>query len=376
MGREGRPVAEASPRTRRSAVAGRLLYGSLLATALVLCGAAVNAVPALHGKHAPPATPSLLEPLDFRLRNLVLGNDGHVLGSRGGTVYRIVDEGARLQPVATFTEPVNGMHVMADGSMLVATDVGPNDPALPCTIHLLDPATGTARAIKTIAGGTALWWSLASDVGGGIYVGEYGPKQAGVSTRVWKSTDRGRSWAVVFRAPAEPGTHIHRVAVDPYSGDLWVSVGDGARRGIFRSRDGGDRWERVLDSQATGVAFTADAVYWGEDDLRGGRVTRLDRATQRVETALDSSRFGNFGGSIYSMSRAPDGFIYAPTMKYSEQRHRATLWRGQGRSWTLVAELPPNEEGAVNAETIAGPDRDGWIYLTGYRLRAPEHAAP
>lgn len=323
---------------------------------------------------AAPATkvtrgPDQLEPLEHRLRNLSLTADGVVVGSRGRDLYRIVGDGD-VELWADFPAVIQGVHATASGAFLVATDDGPRDPGKPCTIYRAAGADSPWQSVLTLDTATALKWSLASAADGALFVGEYGPQQTGMAYRVFRSLDDGESWEVVFRAPQRDGVHIHRVAVDPFSGDVWVTVGDGKEnRGAWRSRDGGDTFERVLDSQATGVAFTRDAVYWGEDHRKEGRITRLDRRTGRVAEVLHASRHGPFGGSIYDMTATADGTVYAATMKYASQPFTATLWRGRERSWELLAELPSGPDGAVAVETIAGPDRDGWIHLPGYRYR-------
>lgn len=324
---------------------------------------------------AAPATkvtrgPDRIEAVDYRLRNLALTADGVVVGSRGRDLYRIVGDSVRIEHLADFPAIIQGVHATASGSLLVATDDGPRDPEKPCTIYRAAGADSPWQPVLTLDTATALQWSLASAADGALFVGEYGPKEAGKAYRVFRSLDEGNTWEIVFRAPQRDGVHIHRVTVDPFSGDVWVTVGDGKdNRGAWRSRDRGDTFERVLDSQATGVAFTRDAVYWGEDHRKEGRITRLDRGAGRTVEVLRASRHGPFGGSIYDMTATTDGTVYAATMKYPSQPFTSTLWRGRGWSWELLAELPSAPDGAVAVETIAGPDRDGWIHLPGYRLR-------
>ncbi|HET7037652.1 MAG TPA: glycosyl hydrolase, partial [Thermomicrobiaceae bacterium] len=66
---------------------------------------------------------------------------------------------------------------------------------------------------------------------------------------VYKSTDGGRSWVNVGLRDTR---HIGRIAVHPENPDLvYVAAfghawGPNEERGVFRSRDGGSSWERVL----------------------------------------------------------------------------------------------------------------------------------
>ena len=105
-----------------------------------------------------------------------------------------------------------------------------------------------------------------------LYIGEYGPKQPGLSKNVWRYNVSSGEWKVIFQAPVHSESHIHRVAVDPYTTNLWVTVGDTRKnRGVFMSKDQGVSWTQARDSQATGVAFSADRIYWGKI------IERLDR---------------------------------------------------------------------------------------------------
>jgi len=66
---------------------------------------------------------------------------------------------------------------------------------------------------------------------------------------VWRSTDAGRTWSHVGLADTR---HIGRVRIDPrdpdrvYTAALGHVHGPNQMRGLFRSKDGGARWERVL----------------------------------------------------------------------------------------------------------------------------------
>ncbi len=66
---------------------------------------------------------------------------------------------------------------------------------------------------------------------------------------VWKSTDAGQTWQHIGLADTR---HIPRIRIHPKNPDLvYVAAlghlyGPNAQRGVFRSRDGGKTWERVL----------------------------------------------------------------------------------------------------------------------------------
>ncbi|RMH14463.1 MAG: hypothetical protein D6701_11255, partial [Gemmatimonadetes bacterium] len=83
-----------------------------------------------------------------------------------------------------------------------------------------------------------------------VGTGEGNPRNsAGVGRGIFRSRDGGRTWE---HMGLERSERIHRVVLDPddpdrvYVAALGPSWSDGQERGVFRSRDGGETWERVL----------------------------------------------------------------------------------------------------------------------------------
>jgi hypothetical protein len=310
-----------------------------------------------------------VEPLDAAIGIFANGPDGHVLAAQGSTLVRIREGGHTIEPLCRFDDPIAGIHTTPSGIILVSTDRDHWDPAAPCRIFISWDRARSFKLSKEIVGGCALWWSFASSQDGTMYMGEYGPKKGVWSKTVWRSRDKGKSWHPVFRAPLNDNAHVHRVAVDPYTGDVWVTVGDGKRnRSTFRSTDGGDTWQKVRISQATAVAFTADGIYWGED-VSEGEISLTNRLNGTTATVLKVSNLGKYGGSVYDLTLGRSGRVYAPFMKYPKQDHIATVWSGVGTEWKLLLRVASRPGEGVGMETIAGPDRDGWLYVRGFRIR-------
>jgi photosystem II stability/assembly factor-like uncharacterized protein len=92
-----------------------------------------------------------------------------------------------------------------------------------------------------------------------VGTGEGNPRNsAGVGRGLFKSVDGGHSWTSVGFEASE---RIHRVLTHPsdpdvvYVGVLGPAWSDGDERGVYRTRDGGASWERVLwENERTGVA--------------------------------------------------------------------------------------------------------------------------
>lgn len=305
----------------------------------------------------------------FSLSNLTLGGQGSVYGAKGNTLHRITDNGSTTILLHTFAHRLSAIHERADGLLIVATDDDHWDPDKPCRIYRSLDGGKQFELVKTIQGGAALWWSLASDRLGNLYLAEYGPQQKGMSKTLWRSADSGQQWQAIYRAPDQDKTHLHRVAVDPYTDDLWLTIGDGKNRAMLRSKDHGEHWLELKRLQSTAVAFGPKAIYWGKDKKGKPGVLRFDRKTERFSAYFKPQNFGNYAGSIYDMLRLPSGELVVPFMKYPDQSHVASVWIGQENNWQPMLHLASEQGKGAGLETIAGPDSAGWVYLPGYQFK-------
>ncbi|MDH3224532.1 MAG: hypothetical protein OEO23_12515, partial [Gemmatimonadota bacterium] len=92
-----------------------------------------------------------------------------------------------------------------------------------------------------------------------VGTGEGNPRNsAGVGRGLFKSIDGGSTWR---RVGLERSERIHRILTHPtdpnivYVGAMGPAWSDGDERGVYRTRDGGVTWERVLwRNESTGVA--------------------------------------------------------------------------------------------------------------------------
>lgn len=306
---------------------------------------------------------------NFRLGNLTLGGLGDVYGSRGPELFRVIDKGQRADKLFSFEHRISAIHERADGLMIVATDDGRWAPELPCRVYRSLDGGQHFEQIKTIEGGTVLWWSLDSDKGGRLYLAEYGPQKQGMSKTLWRSENDGEEWKVIYRAPDKNKVHLHRVAVDPYTDALWLTIGDGKNRNMLRSVDHGESWQQIDRLQSTAVVFAKDAIYWGRDKKGKPGVLRYDRDTQRFESYFNPRDYGNYGGSVYDLAGLASGELIVPFMKYADQSHVSSVWRVAEDRAEILFQLASEKGRGVAIETIAGPDNDGWIYWKGYQFK-------
>jgi len=107
---------------------------------------------------------------------------------------------------------------------------------------------------------------------------------------VYRSTDAGKTWV---HLGLEDTRHIARIRVHPNDADLvYVAAlghafGPNEQRGVFRSRDGGKNWERVLfrSDKAGAIDLCIANGEAGEKSAPGGR--RADPKRQDRGETLD-----------------------------------------------------------------------------------------
>lgn len=148
---------------------------------------------------------------------------------------------------------------------------------------------------------------------------------------VWKSTDGGKNWV---HCGLDDSRHIPRIVVHPddpnvvYATALGHLYGPNEQRGVFRTVDGGQTWERVL--------FVNDEVGAFEIVMEPGNPRVLYASTWRIKRSPYSLESGGAGSGLW---KSTDG----------------------GDSWNEITENPGLPQGTVGvigiAVSPANPDR-------------------
>jgi photosystem II stability/assembly factor-like uncharacterized protein len=183
-----------------------------------------------------------------------------------------------------------------------------------------------------------------------VYVGtgESTPRDSmGYGNGVYKSTDGGRSWT---HLGLEATQHIGKISVDPRNPDVVFVAAIGSlyasnpERGVFRSRDGGRSWQKVL---------------FHNDDVGA------------VDVVVDPSN----GRVVYAAlwnTRRPPWFVYAPSNGPGGGLFKST---DGGTSWRqLTRGLPA--EGIGRSGIAVAPSRPRRVYAVVDCLVPEPGAAP
>ena len=169
---------------------------------------------------------------------------------------------------------------------------------------------------------------------------------AGFGNGVYKSTDAGKSWT---HLGLDDTQHIGKIAVDPRNPDVVFVAAIGhlyapnAERGVFRSRDGGKSWEKVL---------------YKDPDVGA------------VEVVIDPTNSQIVYAGLWN-TRRPPWFTYAPTNGPGGGIFKST---DGGTTWTqLTAGLP--KEGIGRTGIAIAPSNPRRVYAVVDCL-LPENAPP
>ncbi len=269
------------------------------------------------------------------------------VGSAGGGVWLSRDGG-------TTWKPVFDKYAMSIGAIRVA----PSDP-------------------KTVWVGTGESWTRNS---------------VGVGDGVYRTTDGGDSWK---RMGLEKSERIGRIVVDPKRPDtvLVAAVGPlfapGGERGVYRTRDGGKTWQRVLYvDENTGAADIAmdpqdpNVLYASMWQVRrrpwtfasGGPGSGFYKSTdggttwRKMTNGLPAGELGRVGVSV---SPARASRVYAVVESKETAFYRSD---DQGEHWTRLNDSNMNVTWRpfYFANVVADPRHIDRVYKGGLNLAVSE----
>lgn len=217
-------------------------------------------------------------------------------------------------------------------------------------------------------------------------------RHVGWGDGVYKSNDGGGSWQ---RMGLDASEHVSKILVDPRDsnlvfvaaqGPLWSSGGD---RGVYRSSDGGESWQQVLDlgadTGATDLAFDPrdpDVLYAAAYQRRrqiwsllaGGAESGIHKSTdggttwRRLSEGLPKGDMGKIGLAVSPVD--PD-VVYA-TIEADREERGFYRSEDRGESWQKRSDYLSNGTGPhYYQEIYASPHKrdrvyqmDVWMHVT------------
>jgi len=203
-------------------------------------------------------------------------------------------------------------------------------------------ATGTYRSLSPHS---------FAELDGAVYFLEYQVfTAASTPIRLWKSSDRGATWAV--RHTFEGHRHGHGMVPDPARHALWAFFGDtDPQSGTYRSTDGGASWTAIVagsqDGDLVDAALLPDgSLLCGQDiSYRGSTPDR----PQIARIALDGTvtHILTLPSASYSTHAVRSGgYVVGTTYELDNDVSpagwtRGSLWGSvDGLSWEKLLEVP------------------------------------
>ena len=187
--------------------------------------------------------------------------------------------------------------------------------------------------------------------------------QIGFGDGVYKSTDAGKTWRNVGLKDTR---QIAMIRVDPRNPDLvYVAAlghayGPNAERGVFRSRDGGGNWQKVLDK---GPDIGAVDLAFEPADARSDLRHHLERAASRC--GANTRRMKAAGGGLYKSTDGGDHWseIAGHGLPEGGGAAPASRWRRSGRRVYVLVDaksaggLYRSDDSGANWTRVSGDSR-------------------
>jgi photosystem II stability/assembly factor-like uncharacterized protein len=229
-----------------------------------------------------------------------------------------------------------------------------------------------------------IWLGTGENVGG---------RHVGIGDGIYKSEDDGAAWKNMGLQKSE---HISKIIVHPADPDvLWVAAqgplwSAGGERGIYKTTDGGEHWERVLgDDKWTGATDLVidprdpDVLYaatWERHRnvaayIGGGPGSGVHKSTDggknwtRLKAGLPTVDMGKIGLAISSQD--PDVLYAAIEL----ERRSGGVYRSDDRgiSWKKMSDAVSGATGPhYYQELYACPHTFDKIYLVDVRIQVSE----
>ncbi len=229
-----------------------------------------------------------------------------------------------------------------------------------------------------------IWVGTGENVGG---------RHVGYGDGIYQSTDDGKTWTNKGLKETE---HISKIIIHPEDPNtIWVAAqgplwSQGGERGLYKSSDGGETWNRTLGDDAwvgvTDVVIDPQdpnwlyAATWQRHRtvaayLGGGPGTGLHRSTDGGETWQELTQGipkGNLGKIGLAISPHNPDVLYAAI---EEERLKGGVYisTNRGMSWSKQSSTVSGGTGPhYYQELFASPHAEGRLYLMDVRIQVSD----
>lgn len=153
--------------------------------------------------------------------------------------------------------------------------------------------------------------SMGQNTAGDLFFGEYGKNSERKPVNVYKSSDNGESWKVIYQFEAGEIRHIHGCYYDLYEDKIWTLTGDFKGENIIMKSDADFKEnEKIGDGsqtyRAVSIFFKPEKVHWIMDSpIEKSFHFELDRKTNAIKQKE------LFPGPVWYIKELSDGYYLA-----------------------------------------------------------------
>jgi hypothetical protein len=153
--------------------------------------------------------------------------------------------------------------------------------------------------------------SMGENKQGELFFGEYGGNSKRKPVNVYKSSNNGQSWEVIYQFKAGEIRHVHGCYYDTYEDKIWTLTGDFDGENIIMKSDANFKQnEKIGDRsqtyRAVSVFFSHKKVHWIMDSpLRKNYHYELDRQTYEIKQKQA------FPGPVWYIKKLSDDYYLA-----------------------------------------------------------------
>jgi len=292
--------------------------------------------------------------LDTAIGDAYINDSGVIYGYSSPTIVKSLDNGTSWSTIYTFTEGTGTDAVFVDsrntifagrdntGSLYLSMGNDTNWTSVPAFTCNQTGVTGS--------NGTFWGEGMVEDSGGNLYLAEYASGYENCSY-IHKSTNGGLNWSVIYNSTdyGTPARHTHMIKLDPYTGYLYASQGDGPDDALFiRSVDNGTTWITLQSETSEDWTDGVDAQYTTMEFVEGCRILGTDAHNpNRIIKTCDDVTFinvlnlsGTEDNYIWRMSKDNEGNLYAGVVSETIGNYGG-MWfsSDDGDTWNKVLDV-------------------------------------
>lgn len=270
----------------------------------------------------------------------IMEADEEYLWAAGGSeeefmriLYRSDDYGDSWSIVHIFNKTIEGIHISPNDNIFVSISNDRRGQDANCEIWRSTTKGSWFLKVLELESGVATNWNFASDKDGYVFISEYGHKDEDNARRIYRSSDNGTNFQVIYNPEPMQGYHNHIINIDMRDSNIiYQSIGDDIK-GIIMSTDRGNTWSTIIEGFHPTSALQIDnMILWGLDNYPYSGIIRYDLVTNKVDYSLITPK--PFSGSIYDMLYI-DNTIYSGMMAYDYDNWDGSIFisRDEGLTW-------------------------------------------